>query len=53
MGWPQVTYIVLTALGFGLTLAKHGQPRDPYNFWHAIFGSGLMFGILYAGGFFA
>lgn len=53
MGWPQITYIVLTALGLGLVLAKHGQPRKPFDFWDTAISSGLVLGLLYAGGFFS
>lgn len=53
MGWPQITLIVLLALGTGLHLAKHGQPKnDTYSFWWALFGDAVIVGLLIAGGFF-
>lgn len=54
MGWPQIAYIALTALGVGIHLAKHGeQRRDKYSAWLSMAGAALSIGILYAGGFFA
>ena len=53
MGWPQITYIVLSVLSVGYVLAKDGQPRDPYSFWQSVIGACISFGLLYAGGFFS
>lgn len=51
--WPQITYIVLTTLGIGLVLAKHGQPRtEKYNVWWSLIGTAMVLPILYYGGFF-
>jgi hypothetical protein len=53
MGWPQITMVVLMALGLGISLAKHGEPREPYSFGTALLGTALAAGLLWAGGFFA
>jgi soluble lytic murein transglycosylase-like protein len=53
MGWPQWIVVGLTFMGLGIALAKHGQPReDRYNFWARLAAEALVFGLLYAGGFF-
>lgn len=50
---PQITFIVLTALGLGITLSKHGQERrDKYNFFTSLISAGIEIGILIWGGFF-
>jgi hypothetical protein len=53
MGWPQITMIVLLALGVGIALAKNGQSKGNYSFGWAIIGAGINVGLLYAGGFFS
>lgn len=50
--WPQITWVVLVALSLGIHAAKHGQPRDPYNFGLSVISAVLAAGLLYAGGFF-
>ncbi|WP_164831248.1 hypothetical protein [Sinorhizobium meliloti] len=52
MGWLQVAYLMLTALGLGVNLAKHGEPRPAYSVWTALVGAAICLGILYWGGFF-
>ena len=52
MGWPQITMIVLIALGVGISLAKHGEPRGNHSFGASLFSAALSVGLLYAGGFF-
>lgn len=53
MGWAQVTYLALVAIGWGYTVAKHGQARDPYSMWGQSIASAISLGLLWAGGFFA
>ena len=50
--WPQGIYLVLLLLSLGLVLAKHGEPREPYNIWVTLFGTALTLALLYWGGFF-
>lgn len=50
--WPQYTYTILTLLGLGIIIAKHGEPQKPYNAVVSIIASGLGFFLLYMGGFF-
>lgn len=53
MGIPQICYIVIIALGLGISLAKHGEPReDKYSFFNALFGASIQIGLLILGGFF-
>lgn len=50
--WPQVTWIVLSAMSMGQHLAKDGEPRGNYSFWWALFSCLLANALLLAGGFF-
>lgn len=50
---PQIIYLVLTFLGMGITLARHGQPRkENYDFGVSLVTNGLLIGLLVWGGFF-
>jgi hypothetical protein len=50
--WPQLIYIALCVLGLGYCIAKEGQPRDPHNLFSSLFGSILVWALLWWGGFF-
>ncbi|MEZ2132510.1 MULTISPECIES: hypothetical protein [unclassified Sinorhizobium] len=53
MGWPQLVIIALSAMGVGINMAKHGEPRKgKFNFWIALSVAAIEMGLLYAGGFF-
>ena len=52
MGWPQIVWIVVAAMGLGISLVKHGKMREPYNFWVTLISLGIEVLILYKGGFF-
>ena len=53
MEWPQITWIVASALGLLITSAWHGKQRDEeYNIFTSIIIKGIWFFILYSGGFF-
>ncbi len=52
MSWPQITMIVLLALGVGVSTAKHGESRPPYNGFLAIGSAAISAWLLYVGGFF-
>lgn len=52
MSAPAIIFIALTCLGLGLSLAKHGQSREPENFWHTLISSSLITALLVWGGFF-
>lgn len=52
MGTPQIIFIVLAALSGGIIMARHGQPRDNYNFGMWLFTMVVKVGLLYWGGFF-
>lgn len=49
---PQIIFIVLMAMNFGVHAAKHGEPRDPYNIGWAALGVAVTVVLLYWGGFF-
>lgn len=51
--WPQVTYFALMCLSTGMTLAKYGEPTRSKHDWTSFLSSGLLFTLLYCGGFFA
>ncbi len=52
MGAPQIIFIILIAMSLGIHLVKHGEHRDNYNFWMALFDTGLTVALLNWGGFF-
>lgn len=53
MGVPQICYIILITLGLGISLAKHGEPReDNYNFFATLLSASIQIGLLILGGFF-
>ena len=46
--------LALFAVGLLFAANQHGKPRtDKYNFWGAVIGIAIQFGILFAGGFFS
>lgn len=53
MNAPQITLLVLFALGLGVTTAKHGEPRGKYNIWAFLISAAVELGILFWGGFFS
>ncbi|MCW2488896.1 lytic transglycosylase domain-containing protein, partial [Candidatus Symbiopectobacterium sp. NZEC127] len=53
MGWPQITWLVVTSLVLGINLMQHGKLRtDRHNFWGKLFDALVTAGVLWAGGFF-
>lgn len=59
MGWPQITIIVLWALGLGIHIARHGQVQKDakgsalrYNWVVMLISRAILLWILWAGGFF-
>jgi LPXTG-motif cell wall-anchored protein len=53
MGWPQILWIVLAALGVGIAIANHGKPKTGReNAWSTIIATALAWALLSAGGFF-
>jgi hypothetical protein len=52
MGAPQLLWIVLNALGLGVALATHGQPRKPGSFGYTLIAFGIEMMLLVWGGFF-
>jgi hypothetical protein len=54
MGWPQITYIVLMAVGLAMTLERHGEPKKGNeNFFTAVAAAAIAFWLLWCGGFFS
>ena len=53
IGIPQIILIAWYVLSLGVTLAKHGEPRDgKYNFLTNLIITAIVFLILWWGGFF-
>lgn len=51
MGAAQIIMIVLFALGLGVTVAKHGQPKGNYSIGECIVGIAINVALLWWGGF--
>jgi len=51
MNGAQVTLLIIWALGFGLTVAKHGQPKGNYSVWESMIAIAISSAILWWGGF--
>lgn len=49
---PQIVWIALIAASLGIGLAKHGEPREDYNFFIALISAVVETAILIWGGFF-
>jgi len=47
-----IIWIVLQIMGVGFVMAKHGEPRDNYNFWVYIFSAIIDWWLLYKAGLF-
>lgn len=54
MGWPQITWIVLTCIALGVGVAAHGLPRTGrHSFWWQLFSAVFLCWLLWCGGFFS
>ena len=49
--WPVYTYLVITLIGLGVSLAKYGE-YVKVNFWSTLISSLIVLFLLYKGGFF-
>lgn len=53
---PQLIVIVIAAVGIGVDLTRHGELKTginaKYNIWTTILAQGILFTLLYFGGFF-
>ena len=50
---PQIVYLLLLALGLGITMEQHGKPKTgKHNFWVSLIAAALSFAIVWWGGFF-
>lgn len=48
-----IIILVIFAINLGVTLAKHGEPKDgKYNFWAEIISTFIMLSLLYCAGTF-
>ena len=53
MGWPQIVWIILTAMGLGCSMVKHGEPKEgKENFWTVLIANAFVAYLLWQGGFF-
>ncbi|QJB21885.1 hypothetical protein KNU94_gp47 [Xanthomonas phage FoX2] len=54
MHTPQLIYLALMFVGFGITVSKHGQPETgKHNAWFALIANALVVTLLWWGGFFS
>ena len=51
MGAAQIIMIVLFALGLGVTIAKHGQPKGNYSIVEYVVDLSIYVALLWWGGF--
>ena len=51
MGAAQIIMIVLFAIGLGVAIAKHGQPKGNYSIGEHIIGITIYIALLWWGGF--
>lgn len=50
---PQIIYLVLVAIGFGIVIQQHGEPeKGKVSAWTYLFSMIITFILLYLGGFF-
>ena len=53
LGLPQIIYLMLVAIGLGITIEEHGKPKDGINnFWATFIAQALTIALLVWGGFF-
>ena len=53
MSGAEIAILFLFVFTLSFDLAKHGEPKESeeHNFFHALFGCALWFGLLWWGGF--
>jgi ABC-type dipeptide/oligopeptide/nickel transport system permease subunit len=49
---PQIIFLILIFLNFGLVIAKHGEEQAPYNAGAHLISVIMILSLLYWGGFF-
>lgn len=49
---PQIIFIILLAVGFGMSVILHGKPRTPHNFYSGLIATCITCALLFLGGFF-
>ncbi len=52
MGWPQITWIALMALSFGIAASRHGESQGKHNAFTSLVAIAINATLLYYGGFF-
>lgn len=53
MSTPAIIWIVITAIGLGVSIGEHGKPKTGvHSFWSVLFATAISFSLLYWGGFF-
>ncbi len=50
--WALIVLIVMSILGLGITIGKHGEPRPNYNFWTKLIAEAIAWWLLYEAGLF-
>lgn len=50
---PQIIWLTINLLGLGISLAKHGEPKEgKYSFWWTLLSLLINVALLYWGSFF-
>ncbi len=50
---PQIIYLALIMMDIGISLAKHGEPKnEKYNVWITLASAAIIVALLKWGGFF-
>jgi hypothetical protein len=49
--WPQITFLTLSVFGVLMHAANNGKARDNYSIDGALLSFGIMFWLLWEGGF--
>jgi len=53
MNWPQIILIIWMAMGLGISITEHGEPKNrETSFWVTAVSDIIIVFILYKGGFF-
>jgi hypothetical protein len=52
MNWAIIVLIILSAMGLGMSFAKHGEQQKPYNGWISLFTVIVNWTLLYYAGLF-
>lgn len=49
---PQIIFLILSVVGFGMSIVLHSKPRTPHNFYSGLIATCITYALLFWGGFF-